>query len=157
MGNDVSTQREVILRQVGSVVLWLGIILSVALVWLWRDAVSLATDAFFAQTAYSAESVQADSAAHLLASIEHKTSTPTERQIGLFALMLDTLQAGCASEDREDIARALLSAHKEAVMDGKTLSLKTAANIVQGLLPETPRGSGSCIEIARALETYVSF
>lgn len=155
--NVVLIQKETLLRRIGVAVLWVSIMLSAALLWLWRDAVSLITDAFLTRTAYSAESTEGDSAARLLASIEHKTPTPTDRQIGLFALMLDNLHTGCVLEDREDVARALLSAHKASKMRGKTLSLKTAANIVQGLLPKTPLGSGSCIEVARALETYESF
>lgn len=155
--NSILVQKESILQGAGVIALSLCVILSAALLWLWRDAVSVITDTFLAQTAYSAEGAEGDTAARLLASVEHKTFAPTERQIGLFALILDNLHTGCASENREDIAEALLSAHKVAQAQGKKLSLKTAANIVQGLLPKTPLGNGSCIEAARALEMYESF
>lgn len=156
MQYEVVTRKN-ILKTIGVVVLLVGIILSTALLWLWRDAVSVVTDIIFAQEAYSAETTNADHLALLLASLEYKTNTPSERQVALFGLILDNLHTFCVTESRENIAEALLSAKREAQLHDKSLSLKTAASIVQGLLPKTPAGSGSCIEATRALETYASF
>ena len=144
------------MKSVGIAVLWLTVILTVALLWLWRDAVSVVTDVIFAQKAYSAEET-VDHPALLLASLEYKTNAPSERQVALFGLILNNLHASCVSESREDIADALLKARRESQLHGKTLSLKTASGIIQGLLPKIPPGSGSCIQAIQALETYVSF
>lgn len=156
MDTALTQRKNEIMRITGTILLWVGIVLSFCLVWLWRDAVLVVTDVIFARKAYSAETT-ADHPALLLASLEYKTNAPSERQVALFGLILNNLHASCVSESREDIADALLKARRESQLHGKTLSLKTASGIIQGLLPKIPPGSGSCIQAIQALETYVSF
>lgn len=143
------------LRTASMVAIWVGIILSLCILWLWGDATATVGN-FFAPYVNSAEASSTDPEALLLASLENNTRAPSEKEVARFDILLTDLQKECKGESREEITRAIVATRREISNSGKHISVRSIISAAQSSLPKIPSGSGSCIAGIDAFRLYYS-